>query len=98
MLRLSEHLRTTYTTDGAIVLDTARGRIFRFNPTGSRILHMVEAGAVNDEIVSALIREFSADPATAESDISKFLAVLEHHALVEFRVAPEGKDRTRCSC
>jgi hypothetical protein len=80
---LSDNLRTTYSADGAVVLDIARGRIFRFNPTGSRILRMIETGQGKSEIVSMLIREFSADPMAAESDTAEFLVALERHSLVQ---------------
>jgi hypothetical protein len=83
MPRLSDNLRTTYTTDGAVILDIAEGRIFRFNLTGSRVLRMLEAGRARDEIISALIREFSADPTQAELDTGEFLAILQSNRLVE---------------
>jgi Coenzyme PQQ synthesis protein D (PqqD) len=83
MPKLSRNLRTTYTADGAVVLDVARGRIFRFNPIGSQILSMLERGLEKGEIVSTLIREFSADALTAESDTGEFLTTLISHSLVE---------------
>ena len=83
MPRLSPDLRTTYTADGAVVLDIVRGRIFRFNPTGSRILQMLESGRTQEEITSMLVGEFSADVVAAESDTGEFLANLESYSLIE---------------
>lgn len=83
MLKLSDNLRTSYTADGAVVLDVAQGRIFRFNSTGSHILRMIESGQEEEEIVSALIREFSADALTAATDTGEFLAALHSHCLIE---------------
>lgn len=83
MPKLSDNLRTTYTADGAVVLDIARGRIFRFNLTGSRILQMIESSRVQEEITSMLVRQFSADAMVAESDTGEFLANLKTHSLLE---------------
>jgi hypothetical protein len=83
MLRLSDSARSTHTADGAVVLDVKRGRMFRFNATGSRILQLVQSGADENEIVQKLVREFSADPATAETDTETFIASLRKHALIE---------------
>ena len=82
MLRLAENVRSSQTPDGAIILDIRGGRMFTFNATGSRILRMLEAGTAKEEIVLRLIRECSADPATAESDAGDFLAVLQAHGLL----------------
>jgi hypothetical protein len=80
---LADYIRSTHTPDGAVVLDVKRGRMFRFNPTGSRILELLRSGAVEPEIAAMLVREFSADPATAESDTNRFLTELRQYALLE---------------
>jgi hypothetical protein len=85
MLRLSDGVRSTYSGDGAVILDVKRGQIFRFNLTGSRILQLLRSGAEESEIACMLVREFSADPATAESDTNAFLAALRQNALIEPR-------------
>ena len=83
MPKLSHNLRTNYAPDGAVVLDIVRGRIFRLNPTGSRILQMIESGRAEEEITSMLVREFSANAMVAASDIGEFLANLKSHSLLE---------------
>ena len=85
MVRLSDSVRSTHSADGAVILDVKRGRIFRFNPTGSRILQLLRSGAEEHEIVRMLVEEFSADPATAESDTNAFLTALRQNALIEPR-------------
>jgi|HubBroStandDraft_4_1064222.scaffolds.fasta_scaffold59927_3 hypothetical protein len=85
MVRLSDSVRSTHSADGAVILDVKRGRIFRFNPTGSRILQLLRSGAEEHEIVGMLVEEFSADPATAESDTNAFLTALRQNALIEPR-------------
>jgi hypothetical protein len=83
MLHLSPNARKTHNPDGAIVLDIRQGRMFTFNTTGSRILQMLEVGAEEKEIAPMLVREFSADPETAESDTAEFLDLLRQHALLK---------------
>jgi hypothetical protein len=83
MLKLSEHIRSTDTADGVVLLDVRRGRIFTFNGTGSLVLRMLRAGTDVDELSLALVREFSADPETAGADTDEFLALLRQHALLD---------------
>jgi hypothetical protein len=83
MLRLSNSVRTTHNGDGAVVLDIHHGRMFTFNPTGSRILELINTGVEEREIALTLAREFFADPRMAEADVGEFLTLLRRHALVE---------------
>jgi hypothetical protein len=83
MLLLSPNVRSTHTADGAVLLDIQQGRIFSFNPTGSRILQMLRSGAEKEDIALMLVREFSADPETAETDTGEFLDMLRQNSLVE---------------
>jgi hypothetical protein len=83
MVRFSDGVRSTHSVDGAVILDVKRGQIFRLNLTGSRILQLLRSGAEEPEIACMLVREFSADPATAESDTNVFLTALRQNALIE---------------
>ena len=83
MVRLAETLRSTHSREGAVALDVMRGRMFRLNPTGSRMLELLRSGADAPELTCMLVEEFSADPATAESDTHAFLALLRQHGLLE---------------
>jgi hypothetical protein len=83
MLRLSSNVRSTHSADGAVVLDIRHGRMFRLNPTGSRILELLSSGANEKAIVCSLVEEFSADLATAEADTAAFIATLRENALLE---------------
>ncbi len=83
MLRLSEHLRTARTGDGTVLLDIRHGQMFAINPTGSRIVELLQLGASETEIPSLLVREFSVDPTTAESDTAEFVQLLRQYALVD---------------
>lgn len=83
MVRLSDAVCSTRSADGAVALDRKNGRMFRLNPTGSRILELLRSGAEANEIARVMIDEFSADPATAEADTQAFLELLRQHALLE---------------
>jgi hypothetical protein len=83
MTRLSNQLRSMHCDDGAVILDLRRGRMFRFNATGSRILELLRLGTEDSEISRLLVQEFSADPATVASDTCAFLAALRENALLD---------------
>lgn len=83
MLLLTPNARSTYTADGAVLLDIRQGCMFTFNPTGSRILQMLKPGVEEKEIALMLVQEFSADPETAAADTTEFLRLLRERALVE---------------
>lgn len=85
MLRLSDKVRSTHTSDGAIALDIRGGRMFTFNATASRILELLKNGTGEKEIALMLVSEFSVDPATAKTDADEFLTLLRQHALIESR-------------
>jgi hypothetical protein len=85
MLRLAEYVRSTHSADGAVVLDVKRGRMFRFNSTGSRILQLLTAGMEENEIARTLAEEYSADLAMTEADTVEFLTTLREQTLIQSR-------------
>jgi coenzyme PQQ synthesis protein D (PqqD) len=83
MARLAGHVRSAPTNDGAVLLDIQGGRMFALNPTGSRILELLEAGTAGEEIASQLAREFSVSLETAATDTDQFLCQLRRHSLLD---------------
>ena len=83
MLRLTDHVRTARTADGALLLDIERGRIFALNPTASRIVELLKPGADEKQIAQQLVRECAIDLKTAQTDAVEFLTLLRQQALVE---------------
>ena len=83
MLRLTDHVRTAHTTDGALLLDIERGRMFALNPIASRIVELLKPGADEKQIASQLVRECAIDLKTAETDTVEFLTLLRQQSLVQ---------------
>jgi hypothetical protein len=87
MHKVSGAVRSTHGQDGAIVLDVQQGQMFNLNPVGSRILELLEHGAMESEIVKAISREFNAAQELVEGDVREFLETLKGYKLVEERRA-----------
>lgn len=83
MLRFLNHVRTSHTAEGAVLLDIGNGRIFSLNPTGARVVELLKSGTAESEIPPVLIREFPVDMETAIADTTEFVSVLRRYALVE---------------
>lgn len=83
MYRLSDGFRITNSEDGAVVLHIDRGRVFKLNPTGSKVLEMLGSGSSEDEVVDELSREFNECQKVVAGDIRKFIVSLQEHQLIE---------------
>ena len=83
MTRLAGQIRAASSDEGAVLLDIQRGRMFTLNPTGSRILELIEAGTPFDQIASRIAAEFSVSPETVLADAAQFLVELRQHALID---------------
>lgn len=84
MVRVGEHVRSTHSQDGGIVLDVLHGQMFRLNFVGSTILELLKQGRTESEITGQLVRDFGIEPTSAETDVREFLETLEkHHLLIE---------------
>jgi hypothetical protein len=86
-VQVSQHIRSTHSDDGDIVLDILHGQMFRLNFVGSRILELLRKGSPEPEIAKQLAREFGVEQATAEADVREFVATLEKHHLLTVRDA-----------
>jgi hypothetical protein len=83
MYKLSGTLRSTHGQDGAIVLDIRRGRMFRVNRVGSRILELLKTGSTEAAIVDQISVEFDVRREVAECDVREFMQELKEHRMVE---------------
>ncbi|MBS1852805.1 MAG: PqqD family protein [Acidobacteria bacterium] len=83
MYRTSNHLRTTYQQDGAIVLDIHRGQIFGLNHVGSKMLELLEAGRDESSIVLEISHEYEIDEGTVRNDLHEFIESLIQQRLLE---------------
>jgi Coenzyme PQQ synthesis protein D (PqqD) len=93
MLKLSTQVRSTDHQDRTIILDPTRGKIFAFNPVGSRILELIREGLTEAQIARQISETFSVDLAVVQTDVQNFLGQLAKHHLV----ATDEKALTRKS-
>jgi len=86
-MKLSEHVRSTHSPDGAIALDILHGQMFRLNVVGSRILELLKQGMTEAQIADAISRDSGAPLEIVATDLRDFLDHLERNHLIEIRQA-----------
>lgn len=86
-MKLSEHVRSTHSQDGAIALDILHGQMFRLNVVGSRMLELLKQGMTEAQIADAISRDSGAPGEIVASDLREFLNHLERNHLLEIRQA-----------
>jgi len=80
-MKIPENIKATHGADGAVLLDVDRGRLFQLNPTGSRVLLLLEEGYTESQIVTVICQESGADAAQVGRDVREFIACLVQHHL-----------------
>ena len=86
-MKLSEHVRSTHSQDGAVVLDILHGQMFRLNVVGARILELLKQGMTEAQIADAISRDSGAPLEIVATDLRDFLDHLERNHLIEIRQA-----------
>ena len=84
-MKLSEHVRSTHSQDGAVVLDILHGQMFRLNVVGSRMLELLKQGMTEAQIADAISRDSGAPLEIVATDLREFLNHLERNHLLEIR-------------
>ena len=84
-MKLSEHVRSTHSQDGAVVLDILHGQMFRLNLVASQILELLKQGRTEREIVEHLSQEFGIEREILATDVCEFVEQLRQHHLLNER-------------
>lgn len=84
-MKMSKHVRSTHSQDGAVVLDIRHGQMYRLNLVGSRILELLKRGHTETQIAEQLSQEFGVDREIVASDLQEFLTHLQRNRLLETR-------------
>lgn len=90
-MKLSEHVRSTHSQDGAIALDILHGQMFRLNVVGSRMLELLKQGMTEAQIADAISRDSGAPGEIVAIDLREFLNHLERNHLLEIRQATSDR-------
>jgi hypothetical protein len=78
---VSEALVATL-SDGAVLLNLQTKRYFSLNETGTRIWELVQQSAEEEEIVTALFREYEVDEPMARIEVRRILDELLEAQLI----------------
>jgi hypothetical protein len=82
-MKISEHVRTTITQDGAVLMNIKGGHMVTLNPTGSVIWQQLSEGHSREQIATHLASEFGISQLQASADVNEFLEELQAQHLVE---------------
>jgi hypothetical protein len=82
MYKVCETVRANHGPDGAVVLDIQRGRVLRFNVTGSFIFECLQRGEPESIIIDGMSQRFDVSRAVAEADVNEFLNSMEREGLI----------------
>jgi hypothetical protein len=69
--------------NGIVILHTGQGRMFTSNETGARIWDCIEQRQSLEEIADEISGAYQIAQTTAREDVTRFLAELERHTLIE---------------
>ena len=79
-------VRSTYTEDGAVLLDIQKGLCYSLNPVAARVWSTVEASPSGVDLrglVDVMETHYTISREQLERDIKEYLAKLEHTGLVQ---------------
>src|SRR5258707_14906414 len=82
-MKISEHVRTTMTQDGAVLMNIKGGHMVTLNPIGSIIWQQLRDGQSREQIAAHLASEFGISQEQASADVNEFLEQLETQHLIE---------------
>jgi hypothetical protein len=90
-MKISEHVRTTITQDGAVLMNIKGGSMLTLNATGSIIWRQLSDGRTPAQIAAQLSSEFGIPLADASADVKAFLEQLEAQHLIESVEFPDSR-------
>ena len=82
MALLPNRFRSVDTADGGVVLDVETGKMFHLNPTGMRMLTLLQQGIPADRIAEEISRECGVNPQTVCEDLGAFSKSLVERGLL----------------
>ena len=82
-MKISEHVRTTMTQDGAVLMNIKGGHMVTLNPIGYIIWQQLSDGRSPEQIAARLASEFGIPREQASADVNEFLEHLEAQHLIE---------------
>ena len=90
-MKISAHVRTTITQDGAVLMNIKGGHMITLNLTGSIIWQQLADGRLPEQIADTLSPQFGIPREQALADVNELLQQLENQHLIE----PLGSENSR---
>lgn len=81
-MKISEHVRTTITQDGAVLMNIKGGDMVTLNPIGSIIWQQLSEGRSPEGIALCLAADFGISREQALTDVNEFVQQLEAQQLL----------------
>jgi hypothetical protein len=75
-------IRSTHSSEGGIVMDIDRGKMFSLNSSGSLMFQLLARGLDEKAVIDELVRRFEISAAVAKHDLDEFRKALNSHALI----------------
>ncbi len=82
-MKILDHVRSTITQDGAVLMDIRGGQMLTLNLTGSMIWQHLADGQSPEQIAETLSPRFGISREQALEDIHEFLGQLEAQRLID---------------
>jgi hypothetical protein len=82
-MRISKHVRTSDTPDGAVLMNIKGGSMLTLNPIGSIVWQRLNEGRTPTQIAVQLASEFGISQEQAYADVNEFVEQLRAHELIE---------------
>ena len=70
-------------SEAGLLFNPVTGESYSVNPIGVEILSMIREEKPKDEILRTILERYSTDQTTLEKDYYDFIAILDHHNLIE---------------
>ena len=86
MWLVSPDVRSTYSEDGAVLLDIRKGLCYSLNPVAARVWSAVEASPSGVDLrglVDVMETQYTIPREQLERDVDEYLSKLEHVGLVQ---------------
>ena len=82
-MMVSKDVRTTFTPDGAVLMDIRGGHMITLNPVGSIIWQQLSDGRSAEEIAEHLSSRFSVPREQTLADVNEFFEKLQAQHLID---------------
>jgi|SRR5579872_948888 len=74
-------IRSTHSTEGGIVMDIGRGKMFSLNASGSAMFELLTNGCEEKAILDELVRRFEIPASVAKQDLDAFRETLKRQGV-----------------